>query len=81
MGNWTTEQRQHQQELMQRWRPWKKSTRAKALEGKKIRKEYLQTLKLLNKGIYQRVKLDFSKSKEVYYFLVLLNYLSYCHKV
>lgn len=35
MRNWTTEQRQRQKELIQRWKPWKKSTGAKAPEGKR----------------------------------------------
>jgi len=34
MRNWTTEQRQRQRELIQRWKPWEKSTGAKTLEGK-----------------------------------------------
>ena len=35
MRNWTPEQRQRQRELIQRWKPWKKSTGAKTQEGKK----------------------------------------------
>lgn len=35
MRNWTLEQRQRQRELIQRWKPWEKSTGAKTLEGKK----------------------------------------------
>ncbi len=35
MRNWTPEQRQRQRELIQRWKPWEKSTGAKTLEGKK----------------------------------------------
>ena len=35
MRNWTTEQRQRQRELIQRWKPWKQSTGAKTPEGKK----------------------------------------------
>jgi hypothetical protein len=35
MRNWTPEQRQRQRELIQRWKPWKQSTGAKTLEGKK----------------------------------------------
>ena len=35
MRNWTPEQRQRQRELIQRWKPWKKSTGAKTPEGKK----------------------------------------------
>jgi hypothetical protein len=35
MRNWTPEQRQRQRELIQRWKPWKKSTGAKTTEGKK----------------------------------------------
>jgi hypothetical protein len=35
MRNWTTEQRQRQRELIQRWKPWTKSTGAKTPEGKK----------------------------------------------
>ena len=34
MRNWTPEQRQRQRELIQRWKPWEKSTGAKTLEGK-----------------------------------------------
>jgi hypothetical protein len=33
--NWTLEQRQRQRELIQRWKPWTKSTGAKTPEGKK----------------------------------------------
>lgn len=29
MRNWTPEQRQHQRELIQRWKPWEKSTGAR----------------------------------------------------
>jgi len=32
--NWTLEQRQRQRELIQRWKPWTKSTGAKTPEGK-----------------------------------------------
>lgn len=35
MRNWTAEQRQRQRELIQRWKPWIKSTGAKTPEGKK----------------------------------------------
>jgi hypothetical protein len=35
MRNWTTEQRQRQTELIQRWKPRKQSTGAKTPEGKK----------------------------------------------
>lgn len=35
MRNWTSEQRQRQRELIQCWKPWKKSTGAKTPEGKK----------------------------------------------
>ena len=35
MRNWTIEQRQRQRELIQRWKPWTKSTGAKTTEGKK----------------------------------------------
>ena len=35
MRNWTPEQRQRQRELIQRWKPWTKSTGAKTQEGKK----------------------------------------------
>ena len=35
MRNWTAEQRQRQRELIQRWKPWTKSTGAKTPEGKK----------------------------------------------
>lgn len=34
MRNWTAEQRQRQRELIQRWKPWTKSTGAKTPEGK-----------------------------------------------
>ena len=34
MRNWTAEQRQRQRELIQRWKPWEKSTGAKTIEGK-----------------------------------------------
>jgi hypothetical protein len=33
--NWTLEQRHRQRELIQRWKPWTKSTGAKTFEGKK----------------------------------------------
>ena len=32
--NWTTEQRQRQSQLIQKWKPWKSSTGAKTPEGK-----------------------------------------------
>ena len=35
MRNWSAEERQRQRELIQRWKPWTKSTGAKTLEGKK----------------------------------------------
>ena len=35
MRHWTSEQRQRQRELIQRWKPWTKSTGAKTFEGKK----------------------------------------------
>jgi hypothetical protein len=35
MRNWTPEQRQRQRELIQRWKPWEKSTGAKTPKGKK----------------------------------------------
>lgn len=35
MRNWTEEQRQRQRELIQRWKPWMKSTGAKTPEGKR----------------------------------------------
>lgn len=35
MRNWTIEQRQRQRELIQRWKPWIKSTGAKTPDGKK----------------------------------------------
>lgn len=35
MRNWTAEERQRQRELIQRWKPWMKSTGAKTFEGKK----------------------------------------------
>ena len=35
MRTWTPEQRQRQRELIQRWKPWEKSTGAKTAEGKK----------------------------------------------
>ena len=35
MRIWTAEQRQRQRELIQRWKPWTKSTGAKTLEGKR----------------------------------------------
>ena len=34
MRNWTPEERQRQRELIQRWKPWEKSTGAKTPEGK-----------------------------------------------
>ena len=34
MRNWLTEERQRQRELIQRWKPWTKSTGAKTPEGK-----------------------------------------------
>ena len=36
MRKWTAEERQRQRELIQRWRPWEKSTGAKTPEGKRI---------------------------------------------
>ena len=35
MRIWTEEQRQRQRELIQRWKPWTKSTGAKTPDGKK----------------------------------------------
>ena len=35
MRIWTAEQRQRQRELIQRWKPWMKSTGAKTVDGKK----------------------------------------------
>jgi len=35
MRNWSAEERQRQRELIQRWKPWTKSTGAKTLEGRK----------------------------------------------
>ena len=35
MRNWTSEQRQRQRDLIQLWKPWKKSTGAKTPEGKR----------------------------------------------
>jgi hypothetical protein len=35
MRNWTLEQRQRQRELIQRWKPWEKSTGARTPEGKR----------------------------------------------
>ena len=35
MRIWTAEQRQRQRELIQRWKPWTKSTGAKTPEGKR----------------------------------------------
>ena len=35
MRNWTSEQRQRKRELIQLWKPWKKSTGAKTPEGKR----------------------------------------------
>ncbi|MDJ0634671.1 MAG: hypothetical protein QNJ34_15895 [Xenococcaceae cyanobacterium MO_188.B29] len=32
--NWTTEQKQQQSQLIQKWKPWKSSTGAKTPEGK-----------------------------------------------
>ena len=32
--NWTSEQKQRQSQLIQKWKPWKSSTGAKTLEGK-----------------------------------------------
>ena len=34
MRNWTSEERARQSELIQRWKPWDKSTGAKTIEGK-----------------------------------------------
>ena len=34
MRNWSAEERQRQRELIQRWKPWTKSTGAKTPEGK-----------------------------------------------
>ena len=36
MRNWTPEERKKQSELIQRWKPWDKSTGAKTIEGKAI---------------------------------------------
>ena len=35
MRNWTHEERQRQRDLIQRWKPWMRSTGAKTPEGKK----------------------------------------------
>ena len=35
MRVWTEEERQRQRELIQRWKPWTKSTGAKTLEGER----------------------------------------------
>ena len=35
MRNWTQEERQRQRELIQRWKPWMRSTGARTPEGKK----------------------------------------------
>ena len=35
MRVWTEEERQRQRELIQRWKPWTKSTGAKTPEGKR----------------------------------------------
>jgi len=34
MNGWTEERRKHQRELIDRWKPWLKSTGAKTAEGK-----------------------------------------------
>lgn len=34
MRNWTPEERQRQRELIQRWKPWTKSTGPKTIVGK-----------------------------------------------
>jgi hypothetical protein len=59
MRNWTTEQRQRQRELIQRWKPWKQSTGARTPEGKKRSSqnayktgkslEFREFLKLMNR--------------------------------
>ena len=36
MRRWTPEERAKQSELIQRWRPWDKSTGAKTIEGKAV---------------------------------------------
>jgi len=33
-NGWTQERRQKQRELIQKWKPWEKSTGARTLEGK-----------------------------------------------
>ena len=44
MRNWTAEQRQRQRELIQRWKPWTKSTGARTAEGKaKVSKNAIKT--------------------------------------
>jgi len=44
MRNWTPEQRQRQRELIQRWKPWEKSTGARTKEGKaRVSKNALKT--------------------------------------
>ena len=48
MRNWTPEQRQRQRELIQRWKPWEKSTGARTAEGKaKVSKNAVKTGKSL----------------------------------
>ena len=48
MRNWTPEQRQRQRELIQRWKPWEKSTGARTAEGKaKVSKNAIKTGKSL----------------------------------
>ena len=67
MRNWTPEQRQRQRELIQRWKPWEKSTGAKTPEGKKRSRqnayktgkslEVRELIKCLNQLLRQQNKL------------------------
>ena len=65
--NWTPEQRQSQRELIQRWKPWTKSTGAKTQQGKKRsgqnayktgkRQEVRDLIKQINKLLREQQKL------------------------
>ena len=45
---WTADRRQKQRELIQRWKPWEKSTGARTAEGKaKVSKNAVKTGKSL----------------------------------
>ena len=57
MRNWTPEERQRHRELIQRWKPWTKSTGAKTPEGKKrSRQNAYKTGKSLEVEVMELIK-------------------------